>query len=260
MINKKNKIVILCMLLLMYVASGFAQVQTNPPMRQVLSTTGDSKTVTLPTLGVVTFDYTVGECMVTTISPGSPFTVKALTQGFQQPDALNNTLNENVISLNSTCIGANNGSVVFQHQTSTGPVTYNWNNAGYTSVGSYTNLAPATYHYQITDGNFTITDSVIIIEDQVDCGAQLVFYKGISPNGDGHNDKWIIEGITNFPGNNVMIYDRWGDLVWNRKNYDNVSVVWDGQNNKGKNLEDATYFYLVEVNGRTHKGYVEITR
>lgn len=237
-----------------------AQIQNTPPMRQVLSTTGDSKTVTLPTLGIVTFDYTVGECMVTTISATSPFNVKALTQGFQQPDAASNSLNENIISVNSTCIGASNGSVVFQHQTSTGPVTYNWNNNGYSAVSSYTNLAPGLYYYQITDGNFTINDSIIISEDQVECGSQLTFYKGITPNGDGTNDTWIIDGITNFSECNVLIYNRWGDLVWNKKNYDNVSVVWEGKNNAGNALQDATYFYLVEAGGKTYKGYVEITR
>lgn len=52
-----------------------AQIQTNPPMRQVIGSSGDSKIITLPNLGAVTFDYTIGECMVTTISASSPFTV-----------------------------------------------------------------------------------------------------------------------------------------------------------------------------------------
>jgi gliding motility-associated-like protein len=57
----------------------------------------------------------------------------------------------------------------------------------------------------------------------------------------------------------VSIYNRWGDLVWSGKNYDNVNVVWEGKNKNGQDLPDATYFYLVEIPDKTYKGWVELT-
>lgn len=58
----------------------------------------------------------------------------------------------------------------------------------------------------------------------------------------------------------MSIYSRWGDLVWKGDNYDNTLVVWDGKNNKsGKELPDATYFYVVTAGGKTYKGWVELT-
>ncbi len=237
--------------------AGFAQIQTNPPMRQVLGTAGNTGT----TAAGNTIDYTVGEVMVQTYSPAtSPFTIKTLTQGFQQPlSASSITLTINTMSVNSTCIGGNNGSASIAILTSTGPVTYQWAPPLSLTSSIVTNLAVGTYYYSVTDTTYTINDSVVIAEDQVECGAALVFYKGITPNGDGNNDKWIIDGIENIADNKVSFYNRWGDLVWNRKNYDNVTVVWDGKNNAGKNLQDATYFYLVEAGGKTYKGYVEVT-
>jgi gliding motility-associated-like protein len=256
MINKKSKILILFLLMFSLVSIEFAQVQTNPPMRQVLGTTGNTGTLPSGT----TIDYTVGEVMVQTYSPSTaPFTIKTLTQGFQQPLSVSNSLTVDGMSVNSTCIGANNGSASLAVLASSGTVTYFWGPPLNSTNSIVTNLAPGTYYYTITDTAFTINDSVVITEDQIECGAELVFYKGITPNGDGNNDKWIIDGIENIPENKVSFYNRWGDLVWNRTNYDNVTVVWDGKNNAGKNLEDATYFYLVEAKGKTYKGYVEVT-
>lgn len=256
MINKKNKIVILYILIFAFVGSAFAQVQNNPPMQQVLGTSGNTGTTATGN----TIDYTIGEVMVQTYSPATaPFTIKTITQGFQQPTSINNSLTVDGMSVNSTCIGANNGSASLAILSSTGPVTYLWGPPLNSTNSIVTNLAPGTYYYTITDTTYTISDSVIITEDQVECGAELVFYKGITPNGDGNNDKWIIDGIENIGENKVSFYNRWGDMVWNRKNYDNVTVVWDGKNNAGKNLQDATYFYLVETGGKTYKGYVEVT-
>jgi gliding motility-associated-like protein len=227
-----------------------AQVQPNP--RQVLGSTGGSSAAPWGTV-----DYTVGECMITTyIQAGSPFTIKVVTQGFQQPD---NVLSVNQASVNSTCIGANNGSIALLPINANGTVTYVWTPsiAGDTNVAA--NLAPGTYQYVISDSFSSVNGTVVITEDQIKCNGALQFYTGITPNGDGNNDTWVIDSIINFPDNMVSIYNRWGDLVWSAKNYDNVNVVWNGKNRSGKELPDATYFYLVETNHEKYKGWVELT-
>jgi gliding motility-associated-like protein len=251
MVNCKNKFFI-SVLMFLHALFLQAQVQNNPPMRQVIGSSGGS--AVLPSGNNI--DYTVGESIITTVGP---FNTKFLTQGFQQPNSTSSTLNETVNTINSSCTGANNGSVMFQNISATGPVTISFNGSSPGTTTLFSNLAPGTYPYVISDGNFSITDTAVITEAAIDCGEQLEFYHGITPNQDGHNDVWEIDGITNFSESSVMIYNRWGDLVWKADNYDNKTIVWDGKNMSGAELPDATYFYLVEAGGKTYKGWVELT-
>ena len=61
--------------------------------------------------------------------------------------------------------------------------------------------------------------------------------EGISPNGDGYNDAFILNG---FNVNTLYIYNRYGTLVYKSNNYNND---WEGQSNDGKKLPVGTYFY-----------------
>jgi gliding motility-associated-like protein len=77
---------------------------------------------------------------------------------------------------------------------------------------------------------------------------------GFSPNGDGINDHWEIEGITSSPNNTVQIYNRWGDLVFEINGYDNNNNVFRGLANRktqmgGNQLPSGTYFFNIQVSG-----------
>ncbi len=256
MINRKH-ISLLGLLTLMLQLTTNAQVQNNPPMRDVLSSGGTSAVLPWGTI-----DYTIGEPIIWTYAPTiTPLTVKVLTQGFHQPNLANSSLDANVIFADASCIGANNGSASLNILSATGPVLYYWQAPISDSSANQSNLAPGTYYFHVEDGNFTIDDSVVIGETQVDCADSLDFYNGITPNGDGNNDFWTIPGIELVKDNSVTIFNRWGDLVWAAKDYDNITdgKVWKGTNSKGAELPDATYFYVVEVNGKTYKGWVELT-
>lgn len=96
--------------------------------------------------------------------------------------------------------------------------------------------------------NITITEGFQQPEIREIIVANLRVYTGITPNGDGLNDNWIIDGIEQYPENEIIIYSRWGDKVWEGTNYDNVNVVWDGRNKNGNELPDATYIYYINLN------------
>lgn len=82
---------------------------------------------------------------------------------------------------------------------------------------------------------------------------------GITPNNDGVNDKLIIEGIENYEENELLIFDRWGNLVFEGSPYKNN---WDGNyNNTG--LPEGAYYYVLKTdvtNKKTLKGRVYIIR
>ena len=101
-------------------------------------------------------------------------------------------------------------------------------------------------------------DSVrIVIENNID--NLLDIRNGISPNGDGDNDIWWIDGIEKFPDNEIIIFNRWGDKIIELRNYDNNKVAWDGKNKQGHLVTDGTYYYLIKINGiKTYTGWINL--
>jgi len=92
----------------------------------------------------------------------------------------------------------------------------------------------------------------------------LIVYNGISPNGDLKNEKLLIENVTANPDtqqNQVTIYNRWGDAVWEGKNYDNTTVVFTGLSKSGSTLPSGTYFYRINFAARESlSGYLILKR
>ena len=64
----------------------------------------------------------------------------------------------------------------------------------------------------------------------VSCLAEI--YNAISPNGDGMNDTFKIEGIDCFPNNTVEIFNRYGAPVYKKDNYDNVTNPFEGYSDR----------------------------
>lgn len=80
---------------------------------------------------------------------------------------------------------------------------------------------------------------------------------GFSPNGDGMNDMFMIEGLEQFENNTLSIYDRRGITIYEKKNYKNR---WNGKW-RGNDLPDGTYFYVLRYQGgKIMAGYVQIMR
>jgi len=81
-----------------------------------------------------------------------------------------------------------------------------------------------------------------------------------SPNHDNIHDFWEIVGLEFFPGNELAVYNRWGNLVFQMKDYDNS---WNGTDRtSGKDLPEGTYFYILTYDAQRPvlKGYVYIIR
>ena len=82
-------------------------------------------------------------------------------------------------------------------------------------------------------------------------GCVLKVFNGVTPNGDGINDELTIQGIDCYPENNVRIYNRWGVLVYEKDDYDNVNGVFVGVSEgratvkQEDMLPSGTYFYVI---------------
>jgi gliding motility-associated-like protein len=131
----------------------------------------------------------------------------------------------------------------------------------YTPEGTLSSTV--TFSYTITDPEGLTDDAVVTIEYIF---RELIVSQGFSPNGDGNNDTWYIQGIESYPNNIVKIFDRWGLLVYQKSGYENTNAPWDGRGNTGqmagKLVERGTYFYVLEPGGGLARleGYVVVIR
>ena len=115
---------------------------------------------------------------------------------------------------------------------------------GATAVGytiTVTQTAPGAAFRLVNVGY--LADSALMANDGI------VVHQGISPNGDGINDFFIIDGITNYPDNHLTIINRDGGLVYRVTGYDNSNGVFDGHSNiNGKMQPPGTYYYALDYN------------
>ena len=88
-----------------------------------------------------------------------------------------------------------------------------------------------------------------------------------TPNGDGVNDWLEIPCLESgfFNNNSLVIYNQWGDKVYEAAPYSNEeSLAWRGtlDGEAGKDLPDGVYFYIFKPgpNEATVKGFIEIFR
>lgn len=112
--------------------------------------------------------------------------------------------------------------------------------------------------YRIADSEGRSSEAWVHI--RVSC-EKIVVFNGISPNDDGANDTWTIAGIEQYPDNTVRVFNRWGNLVFERRGYTNADP-WAGRW-LDRDLTDGTYFYLIELgdgSGDKMSGYLQILR
>ena len=89
--------------------------------------------------------------------------------------------------------------------------------------------------------------------------------QAFTPDGDGVNDNFVITGIEQFPTNELIIYNRWGNIVYQATDYQNN---WDGIsisnfNFAGESLPSGTYYYLFDTKTeeyKTLKGFIYLQR
>jgi gliding motility-associated-like protein len=112
-----------------------------------------------------------------------------------------------------------------------------------------------SFQYEVS--NSTGRDTAWVFID-VEC-LPFSISQGLSPNGDGLNDRFIINSLTDYPDHEIFIFNRWGNIVFRTKNYTND---WEGTFN-GNPLPDGTYFYIIELNNARNEvfnGYFILMR
>ena len=122
-------------------------------------------------------------------------------------------------------------------------------------------LYPGVYQVDLTS-----TDGCTA-SGQVEIETEIFKFNGVSNNNDGSNDVFIIDCISEFPNNNVKIFNRSGILVFEANGYNNLDVAFNGTGKNGLymigvDLPEGTYFYIIDKRdgSKPVAGYLELER
>lgn len=113
------------------------------------------------------------------------------------------------------------------------------------------NLAPSGNMVYCSD---TAANNILIINDY------LQFPNVVTPNGDGVNDRFVIQNLVNglaYPINSLDIYNKWGARIFHKENISSDDDFWDPAD-----MPDGTYFYRFSARGYNgnieHNGAIEV--
>ncbi len=133
--------------------------------------------------------------------------------------------------------------------------------------GQFNNVAmvsASTLNGSLVEASSTVTVQVERCE--------LVIPTGFSPNDDGIQDNWRITCLESYPDARVEIYNRWGNLVFEKDNFGNSEVHgtdawWDGYSSKkwtfgNDKMPAGTYFFILDLKdgNEPHTGHLFLNR
>jgi gliding motility-associated-like protein len=141
---------------------------------------------------------------------------------------------------------------------------YAWTNGQNTATGINLTVNPLS---QSTQGIYTVT-----VVDLNGCTnrttgkinlilCETYVPEFLSPNGDGHNDGFEIKNLENYPNNQLKIFNRWGNLVYQKDGYLNEFIGYANVGDSvGKEKLPAGTYYVILVYGdektETYNGYL----
>jgi gliding motility-associated-like protein len=115
---------------------------------------------------------------------------------------------------------------------------YEWN--GQSGSANFTTRVSGPIILKITDNNgCTATQTINVTNECHDIYVPNTF----TPNNDGYNDTWIIEGLEGDESVIVKVFNRSGEMVYRSTAHQSP---WDGVY-KGKKLPSATYYYIINA-------------
>ena len=146
-----------------------------------------------------------------------------------------------------TCTGESNGNIDATVNGGVAPYFFQWSGGGVTE--DLNKIPGGEYGLAIIDAQGCQANFQVEVPTTCE---DWVFDDLITPNGDGANDTWTIPNISDFPKNELVIFSRWGDKVFDKTPYDNS---WQGTNNSGKPLPIGAYFFTLKLNDTAETVY-----
>ena len=142
--------------------------------------------------------------------------------------------------------------------------SFNWSpSASLSSANIYNPVAQPsqTQSYSVTVTNVYGSSTTLSITVEVMEDWNIVPNNILTPNGDGVNDNWVIENLSSYPNNQLIILDRSNVLIYKKSGYAND---WTGLFN-GAPLPSGTYYYVLTFDSPSgqkvsKRGFITITK
>jgi len=138
--------------------------------------------------------------------------------------------------------GDQSGSLELEVRGGSPPYFIEWQNG---SQGpALDSLASGEYSFSIIDEKGCLLDSTLLLPYDPSLALPCQNLElGFSPNGDGINDFFEIPCLESYPRNNLEIFNRWGQVLYQTQNY---KQDWEG-NVDGKALPKGSYFWVATL-------------
>ncbi|QDW26968.1 tandem-95 repeat protein [Pedobacter sp. KBS0701] len=210
-------------------------------------------------------DLTVTDDLFATFR-GNTFEVQKIsaTGGLTANSSFNGSSNKNMLTGSNTLAKSASGTIDIEIRVSLDKYD-----------GSFSNLATAE-GFSVSDNSKTTDVSTDGTKpDPITAGdvspsqptvinlirEDLFIPGGFSPNNDGINDYFVV-GNTNGKNINLDIFNRWGNLIYRSKSYQND---WNGKSTEGIHVGEevpaGTYYYVLTIDGTDRRvGYITINR
>jgi gliding motility-associated-like protein len=134
--------------------------------------------------------------------------------------------------------------------------SYVWTSNPASTIQNATSLI-TTANPNALSTNYTLTVSVPGLpgcssSDQLNVliSFEVIMPNAFSPNGDGIHDELIAKNIEYFPDAELIIYNQWGEVVFQTK--DVFENPWDGKRN-GSPVPVTAYYYVLKLNVSGYK-------
>ncbi|HHU57066.1 MAG TPA: T9SS type B sorting domain-containing protein, partial [Bacteroidales bacterium] len=129
--------------------------------------------------------------------------------------------------------------IVVMAESGTEPYSYTLNNGQPQNDPTFTGLGNGDYTVFVVDDKGCEASTTFRFESSYDIKVPNFF----TPNGDGYNDTWLIEGLEKLPESIIYIYDRYGKLL---KKYTSNDPAWNGEY-LSRPVPSDDYWYVIHL-------------
>lgn len=119
------------------------------------------------------------------------------------------------------------------------------------SIAQFTWSSPGEYQVCL-EVNSTNGCSDTICKNITVLPLEIVLPNVITPNGDAQNDFLSFQYLTYFESNNLTVYNRWGNPIFSKENYQND---WSGED-----FSEGVYYFVLRVEEKEYSGNFHLFR